>query len=78
MVRTSISDAERRAWNRVIALGFVLVVGGSAGLTAFFGGASLVETAALTGLGLVTGTGLVYYLSTLSMEPSGRREHRER
>lgn len=78
MVRSSISEAERRAWNRVLALGFVGVVGGSAGLMALAGGASLLEAAAVAIPGLVVGTGLVWYLSTLSMSEGNGREHRER
>jgi len=78
MVRSSISEAERRTWNRVLGLGFVLLVGGSAALMTLTGGASLLETAAVGGLGLATGTGLVYYLSTLSTDRGVEREHRER
>jgi len=77
MVRSSIDEAERRAWNRVLGIGFVLVVGGSAALSALAGGATLVEAALVTAVGLAVGAGLAWYLSTLSTT-SGGREHRER
>lgn len=76
MVGSSISDEERRAWNRVLGVGFVLVVGGSAGLAAFANGASLAETAALAVLGFATGLALLWYLSTLSMETGRARRGR--
>lgn len=78
MVRSSISEEERDAWNRVLGVGFVGTVGGSAGLMAFANGASLEATAALVVLGLVAGLGLVWYLSTLSVRSRGGRERRER
>jgi hypothetical protein len=72
------SEAERRAWMRALGLGFVLVVGGSAGLMALANGASLLETGGLTAVGLVSGTGLVYYLSSLSSEFGSDPEYRRR
>lgn len=78
MVRSSISEAERRAWNRALGLGFVLLVGGSGGLIAVAGDADLDETLAVTVLGLATGAVLLYYLSKLSTGGSVGREHRER
>lgn len=74
MVGSSISEAERRVWNRVLGLGVVLVVGTSSALLAFAGDATLPEIAAVTVLGLATGTLLVWYLSTLSVQRD--REHR--
>jgi hypothetical protein len=78
MVRSSISEEERRAWNRVLGVGFVVVVAGSAALSAVAGGATLAETALVTGVGLTMGTGLAWYLSTLSTTGGADREHRER
>lgn len=76
MVGSSMSDAERRAWNRVIGVGFVIVVGGSAALIAFANGAALSWALAIGVLGLLTGLGLVWYLSTLSMGTGARRRER--
>lgn len=78
MVRSSISEEERRAWNRVLGLGFVMVVAGSAALSALAGDATLVEAALVTGVGLTMGTALVWYLSTLSTPGGSNRDHRER
>lgn len=74
MVSSSISEAERRAWNLVIGVGFVAVVAGSAGLIAFAGGATPLETGAVASLGLVTGLGLLWYLSRLSIDRTGGRD----
>ena len=76
MVSSSITEAERRAWNLVIAVGFVGVVAGSAGLMALAGGATLVETGAVAVVGLLTGLGLLWYLSRLSIDRDGGRELR--
>lgn len=78
MVRSSISEAERRAWNLVIGVGFVTVVAGSAGLMAFAGGATLVETGAVASLGFLTGLGLLWYLSRLSIDRDDERDLRRR
>lgn len=74
MVGSSISEEERRAWNRVLGIGFVFVVGGSCGLIAFANGASLLQAVAVGAVGLLAGVGLAWYLSTLSM--GSRRERR--
>jgi membrane protein implicated in regulation of membrane protease activity len=74
----STPGAERRAWNRLIASAFVLVVGASAAMIAVAGGATPVETAVVAVAGLATGGILAYYLSTLSAEREGRREYRGR
>lgn len=78
MVRGSLTKEEQDAWNRVLGLGFAVVIGGSATLMALFNGATLVETAGVSAGGLVVGLGLVYYLSTLSMDtgrdPDWKRE----
>lgn len=76
MVGSSLSEAERRAWNRVLGLGVVLVVGTSSALLAFAGGATLPEIAAVTAVGGATGALLVWYLSTLTVERD--REYRRR
>lgn len=78
MVRSSISEAERRAWNRVLGLAFVGTVGGSAGLMGLANGASLAVTAGLVGFGLLAGAVLLWYVSQLSMGTRTGRDHRER
>lgn len=78
MVESSISEAERRAWNLVIAVLFVAVVAGSAGMMALAGGATLLETAAVTSLGFVTGLGLTWYFSRLPIDRSSGRDLRRR
>lgn len=70
------SAEERRAWNRVIGVGFVFVVGLSCALIAVASGAGLVGAAISGSLGLVVGLGLVWYLSRLSMPTDGGRRRR--
>jgi hypothetical protein len=78
MVGSSISEEDRRAWNRVIGIGFVAVVGGSAGLIGLANDAPLTVVAGLTAGGLVVGVALVYYLASLSMDSGPDREFRRR
>lgn len=76
MVRGSLTDEEQDAWNQVLGLGFVLFVGGSATLTSLANGASLLEAAVITVGGLLVGLGLVYYLSSLSVDTGRDPEYK--
>ena len=55
-------DEERRRGLRRVAAGFAAVVGISAGTTAYFSGATLLEGAAIALLGLLVGVALVVFL----------------
>ncbi len=61
MVRPTSDDEKRDAMNQ-LKIGIVLLVGVSAGLTAFFGGGSLLEIAVALGAGLIVGVVLLAYL----------------
>jgi len=78
MVGSSLSEEDQRAWNRVLGIGFVLVVGGSSSLAAFANGGTMIETAGLGMLGLATGSGLLWYLTSLSLSNGVKRERRRR
>ena len=51
------SDAERRAGSQRLAVGFITLVGASAGIMALSGGATFVQAAAVTGAGAQGGNG---------------------
>lgn len=55
-------EEERRRGLRRIAAGFAAVVGVSAGMTAYFSGASLVEAGAIAVAGLLVGVVLIVFL----------------
>jgi ammonia channel protein AmtB len=74
MVGPSISDEEKERKRKRLMAGFVLLVGGSAGMIAVQGGAGPVSVAAVTVAGLLLGVVLVYYLSSIAPSgPSGPR-----
>jgi hypothetical protein len=54
-----ISDEERSNAYRQLAIGFVVFVGLSSGLTAFWGDASLVEIVLVVFAGLIVGGGVL-------------------
>ncbi|WP_135534270.1 hypothetical protein [Halostella pelagica] len=66
MVGPSLSDEEREQKRKRLMAGFVLLVGGSAGMIAVQGGADLGSVAAVTVAGLLLGLVLVYYLATIA------------
>ncbi|MCH7659764.1 MAG: hypothetical protein IH933_04010 [Euryarchaeota archaeon] len=60
------SDAERRAGSQRLAVGFITLVGASAGIMALSGGATFVQAAAVTGAGLALGGALIWWLRWIS------------
>jgi len=54
-----ISDEERSLAYRQLAIGFVIFVGLSAGMTAFWGDASLVQIVLVVLIGLIVGAGVL-------------------
>ena len=62
MVGSSLSTGERQYWGSLLRLGFVLLVGLSAGLIAFQGGGSLPEVGVIGLLGTCAGVGMLRYL----------------
>lgn len=65
MVGPSLTDEEHRAASLRLKLGFVLVVGFSAGVIALQAQGSLIQTAAATAGGLLLGWILVVYLTRI-------------
>lgn len=63
MVGPSFTDDERRAASLRLKVGFVLVVGVSAGITALQVQGSLLQAGVFTAVGLLLGWILVAYLS---------------
>jgi undecaprenyl pyrophosphate phosphatase UppP len=68
MVGPSITDDERRDANNRLQVGFVLLVGVSAGLVATQAGASLLQTAAAVVGGLLLGGVLLLWLRRWSAQ----------
>lgn len=60
------SDEERRAGSQRLAVGFVALVGASAGIMALSGGATPVQTGIVTGVGLALGGALIWWLHWIS------------
>lgn len=79
MVGPSLSDEERQQRRNRLKAAFVLLVGGSAGMIAVQGGADPISIAVVTLAGLLLGTVLIYYLSSIAPDPqSGRKTADER
>ncbi|MFB6300859.1 MAG: hypothetical protein ABEH65_11415 [Halobacteriales archaeon] len=57
-----ISETERAASNRMLKIGFVILVGISAAMMALFGGATIVETALVLTIGSAIGAALLVLL----------------
>lgn len=57
-----VATDERAHFYRLLGIGLVVLIGGSASLTALYSGASLGETGIATGVGLLMGLGLVLIL----------------
>ncbi|ELZ66820.1 hypothetical protein C5B91_11395 [Haloferax sp. Atlit-10N] len=68
MVGSSMSDEETRLANNRIKIGFVLLVGVSAGLVAVQAGATLVQSAIALLAGLAVGGVLTWYLGRWAKE----------
>ncbi|MGM0592045.1 MAG: hypothetical protein ACQETI_10545 [Halobacteriota archaeon] len=68
MVGPSLDEDERRLANTRLKAGFVVLVGGSAGLIAIQGGATLVDVAVVTLAGLVIGLLLMLFLSRVGRD----------
>ncbi|MCO8267117.1 hypothetical protein ACOZ4B_05435 [Haloferax prahovense] len=68
MVGSSMSDEETRLANNRIKIGFVLLVGASAGLVAVQAGATLVQGAIALLAGLAVGGLLTWYLGRWAQE----------
>lgn len=66
MVGPSLSEEEQRERRRRLKTGFVVLVGVSAGMIAFQGGADPASILAVTVAGLLLGVALVYYLSAIA------------
>lgn len=62
MVGGTITEAERRTWNRLLKVGFVLLVAGSAMLVALAGGATPPEIALIGAMSLLFAVILLRYL----------------
>jgi hypothetical protein len=60
------SEAERRAGSQRLAIGFIALVGVSAGIMALSGGATITQTALVTGVGLALGGALIWWLRWIS------------
>ena len=74
MVGPSLSEDERRQrWN-LLKAAFVLLVGGSAAMIAVQAGADSVSIAAVSLAGLLLGTVLIYYLSSIAPDPRDGRQ----
>ncbi len=57
-----VAEDDRDAFYRLLGIGLVVLIGGSAGLTALYGGATVRETGIAAGFGLLMGLGLVVIL----------------
>ncbi|AKU08769.1 MULTISPECIES: hypothetical protein [Haloferax] len=68
MVGSSMSDEETRLANNRIKIGFVLLVGVSAGLVAVQAGATLVQSAIALLAGVAVGGVLTWYLGRWAKE----------
>lgn len=68
MVGPSLSEERRRVVSRRLKLGFVGLVGASAGLVALGGGATTVQALVAIGAGLVLGGVLLWYLVSVGQE----------
>ncbi|AUV82181.1 hypothetical protein C2R22_11415 [Salinigranum rubrum] len=68
MVGPSITDDERRVANTRLQVGFVVLVGISAGLVAIQGGATPLQIGAAVVAGLVLGGVLLYWLRRWSAQ----------
>ena len=68
MVGPSLSDDELRAASLRLRVFFVLLVGFSAGLVAFSGGATLVQTGVAALAGLVVGGVLLWFLVRMGQQ----------
>lgn len=66
MVGPSLSEEDKEASRTRLKAGFVLLVGGSAGMIAVQGNASLPSILAVVAAGIVLGLALVYYLSAIA------------
>jgi lysozyme family protein len=62
MVGSSLSDDERRAANKSLRALFILLVGVSAGLVAFSGGATPIQSGVAATAGFVVGGVLLWFL----------------
>ncbi|MEM4780013.1 MAG: hypothetical protein QXG03_00380 [Halalkalicoccus sp.] len=60
------TEEERRAGSQRLAVGFIALVGVSAGIMALSGGATPVQAAAVTGAGLALGGALIWWLRRIS------------
>jgi len=68
MVGPSLSDEKRRVASRRLKLGFVALVGVSAGLVALAGGATTAQALVALASGLAVGTALLWYLASVGAE----------
>jgi hypothetical protein len=78
MVGSSLSSHDMQYFRSLVRVGFVALVGLSAALTAFQGGASLVEVTVIALLGACAGVGLLRYLLWMDVawNESRRRQRR--
>ncbi|WP_338739661.1 hypothetical protein [Haloplanus salilacus] len=68
MVGPSLSEEKRRVASRRLKLGFVGLVGASAGLVALAGGATTVQVLVALAVGLAVGGVLLWYLVSVGAE----------
>ena len=73
MVGPSLSEENRRVASRRLKLGFVGLVGVSAGLVALAGGATATQALVALAGGLVVGGALLWYLVSVGAEWRGTR-----